>query len=376
VTSPDWAGVARSLIEHWERRGFRSADPYDGLASRWLRRPRSLPRFLRHAVVQANRRLPFDARRALRVPPMRSAYAEAHFASASARLWRTTENPGDRRRVDAHLEWLRANRVDGGWAYPFDVQTGTAAYDRTTPNVICTAFAAQAFWDAWEAAGEPGARADAIGAGRFLADRLLVRESGRSWFEYYPGHGALIHNANLLAARACVRAGLLAEDEDLLAAGRTAAGTTAAAVGPSGAIRYGERRPYLWIDGHHSGFVVEALHDLAAHVPEAAEAAPRAAEFYRRRLFGADGRPLPGPGRTFPVDTIAGAQGIQTFAALGDLETTRRIAGWMLAHMRGRDGTFLYQRGRWHAKRVPYARWSDAPMALALATLALREAGA
>jgi hypothetical protein len=304
---------------------------------------------------------------------LRNAYAEAHFASASIKLWRLGGDDRDRRRAEAHLEWLGRNRVDGGWAYPFDVQTGTASYPRTTPNVICTVFAAQAYWDVWDATGDAAARAGAVDAGRFLVERLLLREPERTWFEYYPGHGTLIHNANVLAARAALQAGRLAGDEAVLAAARDAACASAAAVEEDGEIRYGERAPYLWVDGHHTGFVVEALHDLSPAAPQIADAARRAAGYYRERLFAPDGRPLQAPGRHHPVDAIAGAQGIQTFARLGDLPTARRIARWMLSNMRGSAGTFAYQRGRAHTKRVPYARWSDAPMALALATLAVAE---
>jgi hypothetical protein len=94
----------------------------------------------------------------------------------------------------------------------------------------------------------------------------------------------------------------------------------------------------------------------------------RAARYYAEHLFGPGGEPLPAPGRRFPLDAIAGAQGIQTFAKLGDMALAERIAAWMRG-MRMRNGSFSYQRGRLHRKRVPYARWSDAPMALALAAL-------
>ena len=97
------------------------------------------------------------------------------------------------------------------------------------------------------------------------------------------------------------------------------------------------------------------------------------ASFYGRRLFSA-GRPLQASGELYPVDSIAEAQGIQTFAKLGGpyLDRAREIAAFMLARMRTRRGNFVYLRKRSHSKAIPYARWCDAPMSLALATLGLR----
>ena len=52
-----------------------------------------------------------------------------------------------------------------------------------------------------------------------------------------------------------------------------------------------------------------------------------------------------------------------------DTPTAERILAWTLAHMRRRDGRFAFQRHRRSAANtVPYIRWSDAHMLLALAT--------
>lgn len=366
-------GVAESLMDGWRVRGWHTADPYDGLNARWIGDASRLPRPLRLGLVQLHKRSPVNLRPLLGVRASRSAYAEGLFASAGILLWR--QGRGER-----HLEgareataWLEANRIRGGWAYPFPVQTRTHFYPPTSPNVVATAFAANAFLDLAEATGERGAVQAAVSAARFAVAELLRDPDGPGpWFAYLPGDAALIHNANLLAARLCVRAGSLAGDEKLVAVGRHAVGTTLAYQRPDGSFLYGVGKGLDWIDGHHTGFVVECLSDLLPGVPEASGPLARASAYYRRVLFRPDGAPRPGPGRDVPVDTIAGAQGILALAKLGELDDALRIARWMLSHMRTARGTFAYQRGRLHRKAVPYARWSDAPMALALATLAER----
>jgi len=48
------------------------------------------------------------------------------------------------------------------------------------------------------------------------------------------------------------------------------------------------------------------------------------------------------------------------------LETAGRILAWTLANMRRDDGRFAFQKRRAFRSSVPYARWSDGHMLLAL----------
>ncbi|MEX2459407.1 MAG: hypothetical protein WD770_10535, partial [Actinomycetota bacterium] len=366
-----FAAEAVRIIERWRARRFRSHDPYDGLETRLVPNAARLPRPVRLALVQLHKRSPVNLRRAFRVPPARNAYAEGLFASAGLRLW--ADGHGERLLEAAGecLAWLEAARIRGGWAYPFDVQTKTFFYPKSTPNVVSTAFAARAFTDAARLAGEAAGATMATEAARFCVDELLVGEAGRTWFGYLPGDRGLIHNANLLAARLCAEAGRLTGDDALVRIGFDAARTTLADQRPDGAFRYGMGPRLAWIDGHHTGFVVECLADLAAAgFDDATAPLERAASFYARELFTDDGAPRPSPGREHPADAIAAAQGIETFAVLGDAGRAERIAAWARANLRMPGGSYAFQRGRFHRKSVPYARWSDAPMAVALARLA------
>jgi hypothetical protein len=337
----EWAIAAHGLMDHWSERGNRSADPYDGLAMSRIVTPERLPRSVRLCLVQLHKRSPIDLRPLFGIRPLR-----------------------DDERVRTSLSWLKAARIDGGWAYPFDVQTKTHFYPRSVPNVVCTAFAAQAFLDSGREDDIEVARE----AATFCAQRLVVQDGGERWFGYHPGNRDLIHNANLLAARLCALAG----DRDLAAEGVAASLRRQRA---DGSFPYGTGSRLAWVDGHHTGFVVECLHDILEAIPDGPvteDAVLRATGFYREHLFRGDGLPRQAPERDFPVDAIAGAQGIRTFAVVGDLARAARVARWMVANMRRADGTFVFHRGRMLRTLVPYARWCDAPMASALATLGAR----
>jgi hypothetical protein len=377
------------LEAYWRERDDTGFDPYDGLETDRLAFLARLPRFAQLAVVQLNKRSPVNLRPLEGVRPTRNAYAVAHLASACAVLAGLQEEgwPLGLTAMADRLDWSCSNRVQAAWAYPFDTQTKTFAYARTVPNVICTAFTVEALLDGVRAVASQPAYAEraacwqdaAAGAVGWALDNLYLESGGRRYFGYLPTETLLIHNANVLAARFVARAGRAFGEEPWVETARGCLDVTVRAIDADGLLPYGEGSRQAWADGHHTGFVAEALLDLSELLdePELRAVASRVRAGYRRCLFEADGRPLLYPGKRFPIDVITGAQGIQTFAMAGGSEVAfaQSIAEFMLTSMRSRSGTFLYRQGRSHRKAVPYVRWSDAPMCLALARLASALAG-
>jgi hypothetical protein len=379
--------TARFLEAYWRERNDTSFDPYDALQTERLAFLRKLPRAAQLAVVQLNKRSPLNLRPFEGVQPTRNSYTVAHFASAGAVLSRAAGDGGAIEAMADRLDWLCSHRVEAAWAYPFDVQTKTFAYRKSTPNVICTAFTVEALLDGVSAVGgqasyaerAAGWRQAVSGAVAWALDRLYIKAGNRQYFCYVPTERLLIHNANVLAARFVARAARVLANDSWLDTARGCLDVTVREIGSNGLLPYGEGSREARVDGHHTGFVAEALVDLSESLgtPELRAVADRVRAGYRRSLFEDDGRPLLYPGKRFPIDVITGAQGIQTFAKAGGGEVAfaKAIAGFMLAQMRTPSGTFVYRRGRVHRKAVPYVRWSDAPMCLALAWLALAQAG-
>ena len=372
VDATRYAAMADRLQARWAACDDRSFDPYDGLAGARVPPGLKSTRVGRLAMVHLHKRLPINVRRACSVPPTKSAYTVAHFARACLLMSRLSSPEPTKHEARARLQWLADNRVGGGWSYPFDVQTRTFHYSRTTPNVVCTVFAANAFLDAAEAGLDDGL-AVGVQAARFVLAKLRVRRWSRTYFGYLPGDEALIHNGNLLAAQLLVRAGRLGDRPVLIDAGLEALETTVDAVADDGSVPYGEGPDLDWIDGHHTGFVVEAMADIAGQVEHRplGPVLDATASFYRHHLFDPDGWPRPRPGARYPIDVIAAAQGIQTFARLGGeyVGMATAVAEFAIRRLQSTSGGFNYQRQRLHVKRVPYARWADAPMSLALAFL-------
>jgi hypothetical protein len=363
--------AADSLSVALERNDFVGWDPYDALASPGIRALARTP-LLRQAAIQGVKAVPFNPRRVLGVPPTENPKALALFVSAYARLAKV--EPEGRY---AGLALALADRLEGravkagggaGWAYPFDVQTRWGYYPRTRPNAVVTTFAAHALMDVEELA-PPGRFAPVIDSALgFARSSLAVEQGGESYFAYHEGSKVPIHNASLLVASLFARRG---RAEDALPALRYSLQRQR----PDGSWPYGERSDLGWVDGYHTAFVLWSLYRALSVEEEAdrsGEALDRALDFFLARFVDPDGAVRASPSARYPVDIHSCASSVWVLAALHErdtraLPTAERVLGWTLAHMRRDDGRFAFQKRRLFRVSVPYARWSDGHMLLALA---------
>lgn len=358
ATLPQAALIDLSAALH--RTGSTGWDPYDALSSPSLRAVARSP-LLRRAAIQSVKRSPLNLRRVLGVRPARNAKALALLISAHVLL-----GDVDRARELAHdLVDLRIGTPRAGWGYGFDVQTRWGYYRAGTPNAVVTAFACHALLDV-------GGFAEIVEDAReYALEHLAREEGGRPYFAYYPGSRTLIHNANLLVSGVFARS---AEGEPLETA-RAAALSSVHAQSRDGSWPYGMTSALGWVDGYHTLYNLDAtaLWYLRTHENEFEQAIGGGLDLYLSRLVDPDGAPRATLASRFPIDIHACSTAITTLTRLAPydpraLPTAERVLSWTLDAMRRRDGRFAYQRHRFYRNSVPYLRWNDASMLLALAT--------
>ena len=95
--------------------------------------------------------------------------------------------------------------------------------------------------------------------------------------------------------------------------------------------------------------------------------------FYRDHFFAEGGVPKYYHNATFPIDIHCVAQSIITLLELKDLESdnvelTDSVLGWAVQNMWDKRGYFYAQKLPYFTMRIPYMRWAQAWMLLALAT--------
>jgi hypothetical protein len=297
--------------------------------------------------------------------------------------------PGATARIHERLDALRqrrvpvANGIAWGMDLPYVSRFVTAS--PTTPNLFQTMNAAAAFLAGYEATGEEAYLATAFWVVDFVERELgrLEDSPTRVAWRYYPGHDACVYNVNALLGAWLQRLGRLAGRDDLVSLGRRTLQFVVTGQNPDGSWSYESGPRGRWVDGFHTGYVLESLLQAVHIEGDSACAAglKRGIRYYAAHLITPTGLPRYTDRSILPIDVQNCAQAIQTLAQLGRLDphflpracqtadlVIQKLFRWSRQGPEP-EGYFLLARGRWFANRLPAVRWGQAPMLLALTHL-------
>lgn len=357
---------------------WRGHDPYDLLASPLLTPIAGASWLAARVLMQSGRRLGSRPRDLLRVPAHEEAKALADFLSAASLLAALGEGW-----AAEHIEPLRCRLLaravraphGAGWGLEFPYASRFLHVPARAPNVYTTLCAAQALLDADAVAPSDETTAAIVRAvGFIVGDAGFVEDGDGVWFRYYPGYDGRIVNIQALAAGLLARVGTLSADDDLRDLADRTARTIVRTQRAGGSWRYSEDGRAQFVDGFHTGFVLQGLAAYRRYRGEAGIAGidgvlDGGTRFFRRHLLTASGLPryyADGP-PTRDGQAVAGA--VDTLAACGgeagDVEAALRA--WRLLTV-SRPRT---DRG-WLGQDYVSLRWNLGPAALAGARLLAR----
>lgn len=401
MTASDRNLPARTARRIWDvaRDGrFEGSDPYDGLRSRLLS-PLTGSRRLRLAIIQIVKNCPFDPRRMLGIGPGLNPKTLALFRAGAAdfpslpavstegewmddALFSSASLPdgapaftADRSLTPGLARWIASPGRDlpcaFGWGYDFPWQGRAFFQPAYSPTVVITGFVTEAL----HRAGSPASEAASRGAAGFVKDCLKRHECpGGICFSYSPHDETRVYNASLFGARILARRG---EDSSTVA---SAADFVVSRQRGDGSWVYGEASHWNWVDGFHTGYVLQLLEEISESLDTRRwdEVIEKGLAFYRSRLFLEDGTARFTADRTYPLDPHCFAQGIVTFLALerhmpDAVETSLSIMKRAVDTLwDDRRSGFVFRRGRLLSNRAIHMRWCQAWMFRALCALARR----
>jgi hypothetical protein len=376
------SGVLQKSISYCQANEWSGYDPYDALNSpvfeKW---PFSSSRVLRIAVTQLFRRSPANLRSAFAVPKTQNAKALALFLSTFAILDAAGEQEY-RPQADHLIERLKELRSHDplywSWGYSFPWQTRTVLVPSRTPNLVCTVFVAAALLDAYERYGIRECLELSASAAEYIIDKLYWYEGESvAGFAYpLPTVHNQVHNANLLAAALLCRISRYTEERKFLVPALRAARFSVSRQKEDGAWHYGEGPSQSFIDNFHTGFNLCALHTMKHQLrsDEFSINIDRGFRYYRDHFYLKSGGVRYFHDKTYPIDMHAVAQSIITPTVLSDgvqsyLDMASSVFEWAIEYMWDKDGYFYYRMLRTGTIRIPYMRWSEAWMVLAIAHL-------
>jgi len=282
------------------------------------------------------------------------------------------------------------------WGYSFPWQTRTIMVPRGVPNLVCTTFVANALLDAYEQGYEPKmpfASTEtllqpptsnplclemALSAADYILNELYWEEgNGVASLSYpLPALKTQVHNANFLGAALLCRVYKHNEEKKFLGPALKIARYSASRQQSDGSWYYGEHNTQRWIDNFHTGYNLCALRSIQqyAETSEFDEVIYRGFNFYRNNFFREDGAPKYFNNRTYPIDTHSVAQSIITLLEFGDIDADNfelacSVLSWSMNHLQNGGGYYYYQKLPAYTVKIPYMRWSQAWMLLALTHL-------
>lgn len=365
--------ACRSLYSWLLEADLRGHDPHDLLESPLI--PGILKRstFARLALLQAGRRSPVDLHTLLRVPRRFNAKGGALVLQGLLRG-----------KDQIHPEWAKhaptlatllldsavPTRSGIGWGYPFDWQSRTHFVPKNTPTIVSTSFVAEALLEYHAHDPSEALLAEITRAADYIQkDVSQIRTSQGICFGYSEGDKQRVFNASLLGAAFLGKLGALLGEDPYTQSARDAARFVIGHQDPSGAWPYGLDSSQRWVDSFHTGYVLLSLKEIgeALLTNELMPAIERGYNYYRSTFFRTDGLPRYFANREYPIDTHAAAHAIIMLNTFKDQAAATHVARWMCANMQNADGSFMYQKHERYMNKIPYIRWSNAWMFLAMA---------
>lgn len=403
LTFDDVKSVTLKLLEYCRANDWAGYDPYDALNSEIFK---ALPfldfKLFRLGLTQVMKRLPFNLRWLLLVPKTQNPKAIALFLMAFLKLERLglLDNKDLITSMTQKLINLRSPTIPSNsinpinpinssnpsnpsspywcWGYNFPWQTRTIIVPRWAPNLVCTSFAANALLDAHERNSETRYLSMAASAAEFILNDLYwVGDDSTAGFLYpHPSLREPVHNANFLGAALLCRIYKHSGEKKFLDPALKVARCSAGEQNDDGSWEYGEAAINRWIDNFHTGYNLCALRSISEYggTSEFEAGVRRGFEFYRNHFFREDGAPKYFHNRTYPIDIHSVAQSIITLLAFKDVDENNvgladAVCRWAITNMWDDRGYFYYQGYPFGTIRIPYMRWSQAWMLLALSTL-------
>ena len=374
--------ITHKLFDYCRSDNWAGYDPYDALNSKLLKYIPLLDcLYPRLVMTQILKRSPINFRPMLMIPKTQNPKALALFLMAFLKLSlnKQFDQGNNLAIIMESIKTLRSPNIPYWcWGYSFPWQGRYLLVPRGEPNLVCTVFVANTLIDVYESNHNTECLAIAASAAEFLLNELYWEDkNGHAGFSYpLPAHQTQVHNANFLGAAFFCRIYNHTGEQNFLEPAMKAARYSAGMQNPNGSWYYGEHETQHWVDNFHTGYNLSALRTICNYL-NTVEFEPhirRGFKFYRDHFFREDGAPKYFHNKTYPIDIHSVAQSIITLLEFRDLDQNNvalanHVLEWAMANMWDEHGYFYYQVTPYYKNKIPYMRWSQAWMLLALATL-------
>jgi uncharacterized protein YyaL (SSP411 family) len=306
------------------------------------------------------------------------------FALAFLKLYKTIGDVDFLKDAGFCLDFLKNKSLKGNylnhcWGDYFKYQSLEGASTADTPDIVNTVVCASAFLEHYRITESKESLEIARSCKRFIIDSLYVNNHEKAFFKYTPISELNTVNYNASTHGAMLLSNMYIQDSKTLEIAKNVIDYVISKQKPDGAWYYNEAKgkEKMQVD-FHQGFILDDLYDYIKYIKPSddkyVKALLKGVEFYKNEQFLPDGRAKWRWPKVYPIDIHNQAQGIITFSKLSEikpeyLDFAGTIATWTIENMQDKTGYFYYQKWPFLVNKIPYMRWGQAWMLLALSSL-------
>lgn len=368
-----------------EAEKFKGYDPYDTLNS--FIPFEKMGKWIPILALQFQKRNPINIRPLLGIKKGINPKGMGLLLRAYTILSQTDKNsPEVQAKMEEIFNWLVDNPSKGYSGYCWGYNFAWASKDKFlkpyVPNIVATSFVAKGMFEYYEQTKNQKAKEVIISITDFLLNDLPTTENELGFcISYTPIKQDACFNATLLGAEVLAKAYYLSGNELYKKRAVQIMDFVISYQKPAGEWNYNvdlqTGKEQKQID-FHQGYNVETIYMICKYLGLADEkytnSIKKGLEFYRREQFFESGQSLWRIPRVYPVEIHNQSQGVITFTLLKEFNKeyfsfANTIAEWTIKNMQHPKGYFYNRKNKYYDIKIPYVRWSNSWMFLALAIL-------
>ncbi len=361
-------------------------DPFDALNSRLFKDLKNP--YIRMILIQINKYSVINLRPALLIETSKDPKGIFLIIQAYSMLYDITKNEGYKDKIRKLIPIFESNSLKN--IYKFDcwashyfqhVGIDKSELEPNSPDIIGTCQAIIALVKSYSVLKEKALKEMAISATHFLLESFLDRSENGYFFKYtISERNKIVLNASAQALEAISQILTIYKNENFLEDSMNVVEMLINEQRSDGSwiySKYLNGKERIQLD-FHQGYMIDGLLAIQPFMrinddKKLILCIEKGLEFYEKKLFRKDGCGYYRYPSFYPIDIHNQAQGIITFSKLGKLnhkylEFADKITEWTILNMQDPEGYFYYQKHRFFTNKIPYMRWSQAWMMLALST--------
>jgi len=375
--------VIISSIKVMDSKEYASYDVYDALTSPFLFYLTFKNHFLKRVIIQLNSKCPINLRPVLGVKKLVHTKTISDLLTIYCLLGAKKTDFNNLNKAKSMFDLLidksinKQDTIAWGLNFPYATRFTDAGID--TPNLYNTLNSGLSILDYYDLTQDYRVEniIDKILDYIFIYLGIKELSDDMKWVRYYPNQTSPILNVNATAAHFFLRINHTFKKEkikhieiqkiiNLLKHFQNFDGSWYYSINDKG----------KWIDGFHTGFILDSLIYIAKNGQiDIGETINKGISYYIKNMFSKEGIPKYYNDSLYPIESQNCAQAIQTLAKITDylednikvkqlLEKTIEQTIFFL--YKKELGEFRYKKSRLFKYNQVYFRWSQAPMVLAL----------